>query len=550
MMQNEACGLLLLGFSLWCLGTWPALLRVCSYDEKRGVPCLAHKQDDVASVSSSASSSTGSFFRARHMSSLLQQTRGLRNICHVYMDFATAYFLLSSLPLLLTMILGNRTSNQDEAAAAGGSSSNHVGGRLWFGLNNDNDMSLGLMVVAMVGGSLLSVGNLSLQWATSMYGTSLAVTLAIQASLTVVLGTFINYALEPSKTNRPLWLVAGVLAFLLAIVLAALAQFWQASYLQREQHLSPSSSLPPTTTHTATKLELLPPPKRSKPTSSRNDASHGIQPSSSNDSTVSSSEDEWSLHQYHAALCGGDETQGEELCCNHQTQGGTPSTTTTTILEPTLSQNLSVLSAKEEERQEQQWRQTKKGMGVAIVGGLAFGFYSPAFNIAINDPFHWMDHEDDMDGALSVARTNIWFSLAFWITSMVGNVLLLHRDYHSSSALLPTHLRCDMDSSSSSFAFILWRYLTTESLADRQLAIMAGFVCAVGNVLQFQAGTMVGYAAADLVQAYPLVSTLWDVFLFQEFNHVDLCSKLGALLLAMYVAYLVGIALLAGSSVL
>jgi hypothetical protein len=54
-----------------------------------------------------------------------------------------------------------------------------------------------LVAVAMVGGALLSLGNLSFQWATAVYQASLTFVLAIQASMTIVLGTGINYALEP-----------------------------------------------------------------------------------------------------------------------------------------------------------------------------------------------------------------------------------------------------------------------------------------------------------------------------------------------------------------
>ena len=61
--------------------------------------------------------------------------------------------------------------------------------------------------------------------------------------------------------------------------------------------------------------------------------------------------------------------------------------------------------------------------------------------------------------------------------------------------------------------------------------------------------SMMSSAAADLVQAYPLVSTVWDVVLFQEFIHVKPFSGLGALLFTMYLSYLGGTSLLAASSV-
>jgi hypothetical protein len=46
---------------------------------------------------------------------------------------------------------------------------------------------------------------------------------ALQASLTVNLGTTINYFLEPEMTQRPVFLFFGVVVFLFAIVLASRA---------------------------------------------------------------------------------------------------------------------------------------------------------------------------------------------------------------------------------------------------------------------------------------------------------------------------------------
>jgi glucose uptake protein GlcU len=91
-------------------------------------------------------------------------------------------------------------------------------------------------------------------------------------------------------------------------------------------------------------------------------------------------------------------------------------------------------------------------------------------------------------------------------------------------------------------------YVAVDAAADRVWAWLAGVVCALGNVLQFQGGQRVGYATADLVQAYPLISTIWDIFLFGEFATVRMKSHLGCLLLGMYASYLAGIFLLAASS--
>jgi hypothetical protein len=40
----------------------------------------------------------------------------------------------------------------------------------------------------------------------------------------------------------------------------------------------------------------------------------------------------------------------------------------------------------------------------------------------------------------------------------------------------------------------------------------------MANLLQFQGVNIVGFATADLVQAYPLLSTVWYATLFGEFR--------------------------------
>nr|TKW29106.1 hypothetical protein SEVIR_3G373966v2 [Setaria viridis] len=52
----------------------------------------------------------------------------------------------------------------------------------------------------------------------------------------------------------------------------------------------------------------------------------------------------------------------------------------------------------------------------------------------------------------------------------------------------------------------------------RQWALLAGLIGGFGNGLQFMGGQAAGYAAADAVQALPLVSTFWGVVLFGEYR--------------------------------
>ncbi|XP_062087188.1 ureide permease 3-like [Humulus lupulus] len=71
---------------------------------------------------------------------------------------------------------------------------------------------------AMEGGVVLSLGNLSTQYAWAFVG--LSVTEVITASITVVIGTTLNYFLD-NRINRAEILFLGVGCFLVAVCLAS-----------------------------------------------------------------------------------------------------------------------------------------------------------------------------------------------------------------------------------------------------------------------------------------------------------------------------------------
>jgi hypothetical protein len=468
--SDEALGLGFLLSSLLCLGTWPALLRLCS----------------MTPHSNSSNSSP-----ATRVSSSLSPTP--RNLCHVYMDYATTYFLISSVPLLVDLYHREKLLKLAETSA-----SSFVPPQLIF--------------VAMLGGSLLSLGNLSLQWATAVFDASLTTVLALQASLTVVLGTTLNYLLEPSQTARPRVLGVGVGVFLLAIGLATRAQI---VYSQEKRWVRLRRNDSDWNT-----IEMEPPHHTSnirKPTGSI--AAKTNYGSELESSSLTNSETE------HGDGTIFSDRNPVSICSTNKSL--LPLSNEHTLA---LQKDYSLIS-------KPMW-----GVVVATAGGLCFGFFSPCFNIAVNDPFNWRHLDDtNTDGTtpaylattagLSVSRANFWFSLAFWMASALGNVVLLSWQQRSVSVY---HVVLD--------------YVAVDAAADRVWAWLAGVVCALGNVLQFQGGQRVGYATADLVQAYPLISTIWDIFLFGEFATVRMKSHLGCLLLGMYASYLAGIFLLAASS--
>jgi hypothetical protein len=314
--------------------------------------------------------------------------------------------------------------------------------------------NLSLILVAMVGGALLSVGNLSMQWATCVFGAPLTTVLAMQASLTVVIGTSINYVLEPQRTARTALLGCGVTVFLIAIVLATWAQ---TLYLGRNKNRAQYVECGDVDDSTPQQPGLIALP------------------------TIDDSREFKRISEF----------AGESFYSDSGSD----------LEEPTT---------------------IRTGLYVAFGGGLCFGFFSPAFNIAVNDPWGWSS-----SSGLTVAMANMVFSLTFCFTSIFGNVRLM------------THPPYGIPQST------LWLYVLQETFSERRMALVAGLVCAMGNLLQFQGGKLAGFAAADMVQAYPLVATVWDVILFGEFRHAT--KQVLTALTLMYVTYLLGIVLLASS---
>jgi glucose uptake protein GlcU len=122
---------------------------------------------------------------------------------------------------------------------------------------------------------------------------------------------------------------------------------------------------------------------------------------------------------------------------------------------------------------------------------------------------------------------------------------LLHVDHHMDNACCGK-----VHGVVSSLRQVVTLYLFHDVFSSRRLAILTGIVCALGNVLQFMGGELVGYATADLVQAFPIISTIWDVYLFGEFPNVQVHSWFGFLLVTIYVTYIAGILLLFSSSLM
>ncbi|CAN4122068.1 unnamed protein product [Withania somnifera] len=149
--------------------------------------------------------------------------------------------------------------------------------------------------------------------------------------------------------------------------------------------------------------------------------------------------------------------------------------------------------------------------------------FSPAFNLATNDQWHTLK-----EGVphLTVYTAFFYFSCFCFVIAMVLNLTFLYYPI--------------LNAPKSSFKAYLndWN--------GRGWALLAGLLCGFGNGLQFMGGQAAGYAAADAVQALPLVSTFWGVILFGEYRRSS--RKTYTLLAGMLFMFTAAVAILMASS--
>ncbi|KAJ0537641.1 putative ureide permease [Helianthus annuus] len=168
-------------------------------------------------------------------------------------------------------------------------------------------------------------------------------------------------------------------------------------------------------------------------------------------------------------------------------------------------------------------KSTLIGLAICFFAGICFSLFSPAFNLATNDQWHTLD---DGVAHLSVYTTFFYFSCSCFAIAIILNITFLYRP-----------------------AFNLPRSSIRAYLNDwdgRGWAFLAGFLCGFGNGLQFMGGQAAGYAAADAVQALPLVSTFWGVLLFGEYHKSS--RRTYVLLVAMLSMFIVAVGVLMASS--
>ncbi|KAL1317563.1 hypothetical protein AAHE18_15G142200 [Arachis hypogaea] len=316
------------------------------------------------------------------------------------------------------------------------------------------------VLFAMAGGVVLSVGNLSTQYAWAFVG--LSVVEVITSSLTVVIGTTLNYFLD-NKINRAEILFPGVGCFLIAVCLGSAVH---------------SSN----TADNKTKL------------------------------------DSFSSHYKDAPL-------GHSLPTAKETRVDLKDSENGTIPANKAKAGTAAFLIELEERRSIKvfGKSTFVGLAITFFAGVCFSLFSPAFNLATNDQWHTLKKGVPH---LTVYTAFFYFSASCFVLAIILNLTFLyHPVLNLPKSSLKAYLR-DWD--------------------GRGWALLAGLLCGFGNGLQFMGGQAAGYAAADAVQALPLVSTFWGVVLFGEYRKSS--RRTYALLCSMLLMFIVAVGVLMASS--
>ncbi|XP_010554281.1 PREDICTED: ureide permease 4 [Tarenaya hassleriana] len=386
--------------SLICLGSWPAILTLL---ERRG-----------------------------------------RLPQHTFLDFTTANLLAAVVIAFTLGEFGTSTPRSPDFTTQ---------------LSQDNWPSV---LLAVAGGVLLSVGNLATQYAFAFVG--LSVTEVITASITVVIGTTLNYFLD-GKINKASLLFPGVGCFLVAVFLGAAVHSSNAADVK-------------------VKLENL------------------------------QSECAVETEDFYTSITKGDNPEKEEtdVECQDGTTGKAKAGTAGFLIELENKRAIKVFG-----------KSTLIGLSITVFAGICLSLFSPAFNLATND--QWQTLANGVP-KLVVYTAFFYFTIAGFIIALVLNLIFLYRPVVGlpRSSLKAYFTDCE----------------------DRCWAILAGFLCGFGNGLQFMGGQAAGYAAADSVQALPLVSTFWGIIFFGEYRRSS--RRTYVLLVSMLAMFVAAVAILMASS--
>lgn len=163
------------------------------------------------------------------------------------------------------------------------------------------------------------------------------------------------------------------------------------------------------------------------------------------------------------------------------------------------------------------------GLSITFFAGLCFSLFSPAFNLATNDQWHTLKPGVSH---ITVYTAFFYFSVSCFVIALGLNISFL---YYPILNLPKSSFKAYVSD---------WN--------GRGWALLAGLLCGFGNGLQFMGGQAAGYAAADAVQALPLVSTFWAVLLFGEYRKSS--TRTYIFLFSMLCMFIVAVAILMSSS--
>ncbi|KAK4430076.1 Ureide permease 1 [Sesamum alatum] len=361
---------------------------------------------------------------------------------HTYLDYTITNLLAAVIIAFTFGEIGKSTTEKPSFVAQ---------------LSQDNWPSV---LFAMVGGIVLSLGNLATQYAWAFVG--LSVTEVITASITVVIGTTLNYFLD-DKINKAEILFPGVGCFLIAVCFGSAV------------HSSNAAD------------------NEAKLTSFSNDSkarAQGIKDASVSKETYANKDLENGTAKKEKAEFG----------------------TANFLIELENKRAIKVFG-----------KGTFIGLAITFFAGVCFSLFSPAFNLATND--QWGALKDGVPH-LSVYTAFFYFSVSCFVIAIILNISFLYWPVLN----LPK----------SSFK----AYLSDWN--GRGWALLAGLLCGFGNGLQFMGGQAAGYAAADAVQALPLVSTFWGILLFGEYRRSS--RRTYILLVGMLLMFIIAVGLLMASS--
>ncbi|KAG7558628.1 Ureide permease [Arabidopsis thaliana x Arabidopsis arenosa] len=387
--------------SLCCLGSWPAILTLL---ERRG-----------------------------------------RLPQHTFLDFATANLLAAIVIAFSLGEIGKSTFGKPDFTTQ---------------LPQDNWPSV---LLAVAGGVLLSIGNLATQYAFAFVG--LSVTEVITASITVVIGTTLNYFLD-DKINKAEILFPGVGCFLIAVFLGAAV------------HASNAADV-------KAKLKSLP------------------------------SEYKAETEDFYSSIKNGENKPEREKTDVESQEKPTEKAKAGTagfFVELENKRAIKVFG-----------KSIMIGLFITLFAGTCLSLFSPAFNLATND--QWSTLPKGVP-KLVVYTAFFYFSIAGFLIALILNLIFLYRPM---VGLARSSLK---------------KYIYDSK--GRGWAVFAGFLCGFGNGLQFMGGQAAGYAAADSVQALPLVSTFWGIVLFGEYRRSS--KRTYALLVSMLAMFVAAVAILMASS--